>query len=214
MVTCKNYITYRKTKKYGNKYLRGLRGTKPKWVRRYISKNKFEKNETLIPDEFKLIKSTTCNQLSFNEWVERTPTLTISDVIKLKHGQHIDVAIIDRNALDMIESTCKQNTLYSPNRFFKPVKGYYVHDTGLKGKLVLYSEKDPVTIDPFEFHVSVQHGWYPLTNGILPANDAQHLFELYNKPIHWKNMPSTLSIGYRGPMILWSKLNTLPKLYY
>ena len=116
--------------------------------------------------------------------------------------------------LDIISNTIKPYKLYKPTKFFEYVRGHYIHDSELHGTLVLYEKnKNPITINNFEFHVRIPNGWYPLKNGFLPAEDNQGFFKLYDKKIKWQDMPLSTQIGYRGGMILWTKLYSEP-LYY
>jgi hypothetical protein len=203
--TCKHkFVKYSNTKSKDT--INGIQGTKQRWI--YRKRLKYDNFESLIPDGF-IHKTTECipNGLEFDDWISQSTILTIKDIYKMKKGDSIDVAVIDRNVLDT--DRIKRLTLYSPIIFFKHAKGKYIHNHGLTGKLIL---KD-TTIDPFEFHVKLPMAWYPLKNGILPSHDNQDVFELYNKPIKWQDMPTTLPIGFRGPMIPWSKLSKRP-LYY
>jgi hypothetical protein len=204
--TCKrNFVKY----KYGREEIVGLKGTKRRWIHRKYNLN-FDLYETLVPDKFKLVKSSPeCvpNGLELVEWGHQSTLLTIKDICKMKRGDVIDVAVIDRNVLDT--DRIKERVLYKPTDFFKHVKGKYIHDHGLTGTLIL----PDAIIENFEFHVRLRAAWYPLTNGILPAHDKQHLFDLYDKPIKWQDMPTTMPVGFRGPMIEWSKLGKKP-LYY
>lgn len=205
--TCKRKFVKYKTK--GKVTIVGIKGTKPRWIYRKQKKG-YDNFESFIPDDFKKIQSNPeCapNGLILDDWISQSPILTIKDICKLKKGDSIDVAIIHRNVLD--KDRLKPLTLYSPTQFFKHVKGKYIHNYGLTGKLILGDN----SIDPFEFHVKLPNVWYPLKNGILPAKDAQTVFELYDKPIKWQDMPTTLPIGFRGPMILYSNLGN-KALYY
>jgi hypothetical protein len=201
--TCKRKFVKYKTKE---NTIVGLQGTKPRWI--YRKKINYDKFESFVPDEFKKMH-TKCvpNGLIFDDWIAQSSILTIKDICKMKKGDSIDIAVIDRNVLDT--DRLKPFIQYSPTHFFKHAKGKYVHSHGLQGKLILGDS----SIDPFEFHVRLPNLWYPLKNGILPAKDDQTIFELYDKPIKWQDMPTTIPIGFRGPMIVWSKLGN-KSLYY
>ena len=67
---------------------------------------------------------------------------------------------------------------------------------------------------PFEFHINYSgHNWFPLKNGYLPAkgDDGQPLLD--GKKKKWTTFPKETPIGWRGPMILWDKLDKLPNVY-
>jgi len=212
--TCKrNFVKYiKKTKGKVTDTIIGLRGTKSRWIHKK-KKITYDKYESFVPEEFEKIQANPeCDPagLIFDDWLSQSSFLSIKDICKMKKGDSIDVAIIHRNVLDT--DRLKPLTLYSPTYFFKHVKGKYIHDHGLTGKLY-FGLKDVAPIELFEFHVRLPNVWYPLKNGILPAKDDQTIFDLYDKPIKWQDMPITLPIGFRGPMIPWSKLGN-KALYY
>ena len=70
--------------------------------------------------------------------------------------------------------------------------------------------------EPYNFEFEIEYkknNWYPLTNGILPAEDEQGFSELLGEDKSWSEFPKSTHIGWRGPMILWDDLKKLKKVW-
>lgn len=117
---------------------------------------------------------------------------------------------LHRNVLDIPYDTLKDNKLYKPEVFFKDSKDTYVHKKDLVGDLKFDGgmEKD------ITFDVEYKKGsWYPFSNGYLPAKDSQDRLKLLGKKTHWTKFNKNTHIGFRGPIMLWSDLKKMPKIY-
>jgi hypothetical protein len=154
--------------------------------------------------------------LKYSDWYNLASqkfALKISDIINLKHGEQLEVLILDRNVWDITlnPQTNIPNVNHDPETFFRYNRGTYVHNKDLSGELTMHW-KDKDSTDKFEFHLEYMPGkWYPLNNGVMPGEE-QGL--PWTEEQHWTKFPQTTKVGYRGPMILWSKLKEMPKIYW
>lgn len=155
-------------------------------------------------------------KLELSEWIQhvRPFWLTIADVKRLKPGDKLEIVYLDRNIYDYLDPLPK-NKMLRPDMSFQHATGMYVHGKDMAGTLILdHKSDDPITVEPFEFDVEYKKGkWYPLYKGYLPARDDQTSVDLLGKKTHWTKMPPTTAVGSRGPMVLVSDLNELPKFY-
>lgn len=216
----KNYI-HESTSEYGdfdNKAIKIPKGYKlnkskkigdPEWVKEYVCKLRKNKTQKVVKKkETEKLKG----GLIFNDWYNKSKKywLTINDIIKLKPNDKIVLLSLHRNVLDIPYDTLKDNKLYKPEVFFKDSKDTYVHKKDLVGDLKFDRgmEKD------ITFDVEYKKGsWYPFSNGYLPAKDSQGRFKLLGKKTHWTKFNKKTHIGFRGPIMLWSDLKKMPKIY-
>ena len=198
------------------------------YIYRALGPYEFEKDPIKVPDEYKLeepneylkneLETRYCrekhpkpnlNGLEIEEWQEkvRDKWITSGDIGKLKTGDTIKVLVMDRNLYDIVLSVNKPSILHTAT---------YVHDTGLHGKITFhFGDDDDIVHDKFEFHVLFNDScWYPLRNGVLPAADEQGLFPLMGREVRWDEFPLDTPVGWRGPMILWEDVKTMPDIYW
>ncbi len=145
--------------------------------------------------------------------------LKITDISDMKPGDKVRVLILDRNVWDVaMRDKSKQNKIYKPADFFKDNFGTYTHEHDLSGQMIFHWEGNENFLDEnFEFHVEYKdYNWYPLHSGYLPKEDNQGIFGDFGfgKDMFWTEFPNTTGIGYRGPMILESKLELLPDIIW
>lgn len=150
----------------------------------------------------------------------RGACLTIADVLAMQKGERVEVLVMDRNLCDHV---CKATPKPAepPEIFFEKARdgAVYIHGEGLTGMIewgwsAPKAGDLPVTVT-FEFHIEYEPGyWYPLTDGYLPKSDPQgiSLFS-YPEPRHWSTFPETTRVGWRGPMVRWSKLDQQPSVF-
>lgn len=206
----------------------GLAGTEPRTVHLSHGHNRFETTATPVPAGYR--KNTRYDKRWAHEYHCRDPNpvptrgkdvelwvheardkyLTIGDVRRLRPGQRLSLTILDRNLIDTL-SEVTPNKPMKATALLAPTRATYIHESGLRGKLVM---ANGVELDPFEFHVQVPNGWYPLRNGVLPAKDPQGFMKLYGKPVRSQDMPPNTHIGYRGPVIPWSVVTKAPQMYW
>lgn len=140
--------------------------------------------------------------------------LTIKDILAMKLGEKIDVLILDRNWTDHAFHTNIKGMKYNPEDFFMVNKGQYVHEKDMKGIWTLYSESKEPLIRNYEFHVEYKPGnWYPFENGALPEEDDEEgVYDLGGRS--FRDFPPETRLGYRGMMVPWDILRTLPQVYF
>lgn len=156
--------------------------------------------------------------LNDNDWYKLATTkkLTIADMLEVKEGEVLEFLVMDRNLWDVAADNNLHNVDHAPEIFFRANKATYKHHHDLKGVLTLYCDNDPIELENFEFHVEYkQDSWYPLRNGELPEADPQGIARFgFGKPKHWTEFSVDTGIGYRGPILLWSKVKDLPNINY
>ena len=144
--------------------------------------------------------------LEVEEW-ERAidqECLRIEDILSLGPGDQIKVLLLDRNLWDVTNDPAQNpsSTLVEPQRFFRDNWAIYTHTSNLRGKIE-YSfgyERE------FEFDLEYEAGsWSPLVDGQLNKKHRRR---------HYTDFDSSTRVGWRGPMVLWDKLITLPKVYW
>jgi len=149
--------------------------------------------------------------------------LKISDITKLQPGDKMDVLVLDRNVWDIAlnKKINKPGVSYNSEIFFQQNSGTYVHNKDLSGKMVFCWDDDEDEDENnfnhnFEFDIEYKpNKWYPLKNGVLPDKDPSGFCEFpWQTEQHWTNFPVDTKIGYRGPMIPWSKLKEMSNIYW
>jgi hypothetical protein len=160
--------------------------------------------------------------------------LTIGDIKRLKKGDPLQLLNINKNPSvnmisDMIyDKHLKSYKLYKPNVFFKSEIVKYLHDKDIFGKfnfsnkrlehfpVIINNEvQDILNQNTFDIEYK-RNNWYPLdSNGYLPAKSTNLSYILLDgKKKHWSEFPDNTHIGWRGPMVIWRKLDNLPKIFY
>jgi hypothetical protein len=236
------YVRYKKETDNGDRRsvetLSGLRSTKKNHIHKFHTYNQWATVPTPVPAGFVEAKEGADYDLSWvKEYACRNPNpypkkgldierwekkvrgawLTIADIRRMNPGDVLDVAVLDRNVVETADSDgVPPNRLVAAERFLKPSKARYEHQEGLRGKLTLFINSENIELDPFEFHVDFdgKGNWYPLMDGVLPAKDPQGFMKLLGKKVPWSAMSAKTHVGYRGPMIAWSKVRSLPKLFW
>ncbi len=150
------------------------------------------------------------NRLNMEEWREKFRDKWIKSgfIGTLKTGDIIKILILDQNLYDILLSYNELDILNTDTRFFSRYIATYVHDKGLRGKLIFHLENnDDIIYDNFEFHVLCNDScWYPLRNRVLPETYSKYLFPLMGREVHWDEFPLDTPVGLRGPIILWEEI--------
>jgi hypothetical protein len=138
---------------------------------------------------------------------------------------------MDRNVWDIALQDSIRGESFKPKDFFKSNWAIYIHEKNLRGKLVFSFELEEdieyininnfdlnnICQTNFEFDIEYKHHyWYPLDNEYLPASDPQGFSQFpwtYQKQ-HWTSFPRETRVGWRGHMVLWSKLDELPNIIW
>lgn len=160
------------------------------------------------------------------DWIDANSKhyLTIEEVLKFGN-KPFKVLVMDRNMCDSFynnygfDNDTKDLKKFSIPRdcvdLFKYNFATITLKDGLnsKGTAVFHWKSKDYERD-FEFDISLKDFYYPLTNGKLPEYDVDGFFDLgENAGKSWKDFPKKTNLGWRGPMILYSKLHGLPKVY-
>lgn len=153
--------------------------------------------------------------LDMDEWIQTTEPhhLRIQDILNLKPGEQLEVIHLDRNIHDTCEHYNKREIIKPPLEFFEGSVAVYTHESDLKGQIYFPEIREYMD---FEFHVEYDSGcWYPFENGQLPLTDPQSFSNFGDKSgWTWQMFPQNTRIGWRGPMIIKSKLSSLPHVYW
>jgi len=155
--------------------------------------------------------------LELTQWIEhyRNIWLTIDQVKDLPLGKKIKLLLLDRNIYDD-KDHIKEAKVYSPTFFFKKNFAWYwkTDNSNLKGKIKYgWQQKKE---EPYDFEFDIEYkedNWYPLENGILPANDKQKIYTLLSTDKHITKFSTNTHVGYRGPIIIWKEIKYLDKVY-
>lgn len=158
--------------------------------------------------------------LEVKEWIRHTREhhLKKSDLESLVGPTRF--LILDRSVFDIVreESVNTPNQPYQPEEFFRKNSATFTpSDTVGKGELCLHFDDEDVS-GPFEFDVEyAPNRWFPLSNGILRQEVEEGTipedvnFGDYSG-VHLSLFPSETRVGFRGPMIEWSKLHLCPSV--
>jgi len=154
--------------------------------------------------------------MSLDDWLDANSDmhgLRISDIVKLKKGNKLDVLVVDRNFYDFIMEKAsgrpkKATTLLAPQR------GTYTHNKNLEGSLTIHYPSGDISVNDgnFEFEVLVKEAemWYPLMRGKLDETLSQG--RVRPRWVPWSNLPESTHIGYRGYMLPWAVVRRAPPL--
>jgi len=186
---------------------RKIKNPNEKWIKEYVCRK--------IPSPPKDIE----NALEFRDWFEssREYWLNIEDLLKMNHNETTELVMLDRNVLEVVLQNNKMNQVYLPTHFFKNQKASYIHNTNLYGILKLTGYKKSNIELEFNknegFHIQYKKdNWYPLVNDYLP--EEGDIGPLLNMKTHWKLFDIKTPIGWRGPLIKWSDIKKIGKIWY
>jgi hypothetical protein len=122
--------------------------------------------------------------------------LTVADIARLKPGDRLQTVVLDRNISDTVSLTVRANRMYKPKKALWNARGTYVHKEGLTGTMILEYQNKKIVLDPFVFEVEYKpRHWAPL--------------KLFKKK--WDQWPATTHLGFRGPILKWRALASLPR---
>lgn len=153
-------------------------------------------------------------------WPEKTKSchLTIQDILDLEPGETVKYLCLDRNTVWDLSLSTKYN---QPNKFYRAKEfyqnGYTMTYTkgsdpnSIEGTLVFRSGGfvgDPQKY--FDIEYKPNH-WLPFINGHV---EPCHGCSKHNKEVEDKIWSPNTRIGWRGPMIRFSDLKKLPKIYW
>ena len=132
--------------------------------------------------------------------------LMISDILDMNPGDSLKLLCLDRNWMDLAGDN-PQNEVMHPTTFF--ANNYIMiftkwnSSSDIAGHGVFSRDDANNQMEEFEFHLEDKYGnWDPVRDGRLPNVK------------HWKDLPRSTLIGWRGPMLKWNDLSSAPMLYY
>lgn len=171
---------------------------------------------TLIVDE-------DCNNGDYIEiYIEncKDQHYTINDFDQLRPNDVIDVVIWDRNYSDHLKwPDAVPNRAYKATDFFQNNRCTIRYLGGFAWEIKsIYDDveaKTPVEVNVRTFHVGWE--WMPFeTDGTLVLSDKYEngkIIPLAKPKIsNYRKLPKSTRIGWRGPMMLWSKLSSMPDI--
>jgi hypothetical protein len=133
--------------------------------------------------------------------------LTIADVKLLNIGDRLDVVIWDRNFEESwIWTNADNEVAFPPDIFFLSNR----HTLTYIGNMTwnIHYPFGLNVIHNIELDVSKLDNimkWYPI------SDDGNIKFLRVFK--HWTDFPDNTRVGWRGPIMLWDKLLTMPNVY-
>lgn len=164
-----------------------------------------------------LVRLKAAGAISIEDWyaASRPKWWSIGDVLAMKAGDRVKLLAMDRNLRDTSDDVNVEGKAFAPARFFRKNWAEFTKTDELRGFMRWpWQEKGDAPL-PFEFDVEYKRGsWYPFKGGFLPSSDPQSLFVLFGKKKHWTAFPKNTHVGWRGPMVAWSHLATMPKVYH
>lgn len=184
-----------------------------KYYSNELVKNLFFQKYT-SPEKIIKLKEMGCN---FDEWYNKSRKywLKLKTILYMKNDTEIKCLLLDRNVTDIIYDINKLGKLYDPKIFFKNNMVTIKKVKDLTVKIQLPHENKINKSRNFEFHVEYKKdNWYPLINGTLANKCEQMGYSLLDKEYKWYELPKNICIGYRGPMIMWSVMDFMPKIYF
>ncbi len=145
--------------------------------------------------------------LPVGKWLKKSEKywLKIEDVEKLPVGHQLVVLTPNRNWGIPVPETLKNNTTYRPETFFRPLKETWTYEGDLK-----YSWNGEKRDFEIEYD---EHSWYPLGELGDFISRYYDILKVLRAKTHWTQYPKDTHVGHRGPIILWSDLKKLPKIF-
>lgn len=214
----------------------GLLGKYPNEIHQALGRSKFEKKVTPVPEYFerktvspewissfylnKYIPKETIQKLKKKgvpreKWVNshRHLWITMKDILNLPPNEPVKLLSLHRNILDETD-IMEDAKIYKPSTFFKNsyVTIWRSNDFDLDCK-ILFPFQEEQNLEPvdFEFDVEWQKNyWFPLRNGVY---DNDEIDPELNQIKHWSDFSTNTHVGWRGPMIFWDDIDSLPKIF-
>lgn len=160
----------------------------------------------------------------------RPTWLTIADLEAMPVNRPQDILCFDRNWLDRIDSDGipwrDHKKTYTPPRMLRAARIQLTRLTPARSSKVRLAWRWPdrhtandsihVLFDMPCANCGKTHGyWYPLTDkGTVPRpHETQSNERLPHAGKHWTQLPKSMHVGWRGPMVRASVLDILPRLY-
>jgi hypothetical protein len=185
---------------------KGYRKISQKKIHRYVDDWACKKRKT--KKQKKTLANSLKGALDSAKWYNssRKYWLTLKDFETMKKGSKIVVLSLHQNSMDAATTYFKENTPYYPEKFFKSEKDTITYQGNMQVGSKHLNEPDNKS-----WGLDIEYAknkWSTLFDGNLHSKGNTH------SPKHWSKFNPSTPVGYRGPMILWSDLKKLPKIYY
>ena len=138
--------------------------------------------------------------------------LTLKDVKRMKVGDKIDVVIWDRNFEEgWIWNEAIKNKPYTPKYFFRRNRHQLTYLGDMKWNIKYpFGETICHNIELDVSELGTNWKWSPIFKEYITLkNDfVNGRIKKLDKPIkkHWSEFPDSTRVGWRGPIMLWEKL--------
>ena len=140
--------------------------------------------------------------------------LTIKDIENLSIGDELVILCIDRNFMDCIANNYGQRPMVAAHFFNESYILTYKHEQDLHGKVKFRNLSTEFRDFNFDLEFK-KDNWYPLNDlGFLPEADQQGLMNFIGCERDYRNYPDNTRIGWRGPMVIWSTINSKDTFSY
>jgi hypothetical protein len=155
--------------------------------------------------------------LEWRHWIaaSRRHWLTIADLVRL-NNKKIVVLSMHRNVGDRSadEGVNPRGKAIPPMRFFREAKSTFAPFAGgggggIGGALTI-ADMDDEAIDIGPDVEYEPDRWQPLVDGEL---QTKRMF-FFERSVHWQQLPRKTHVGFRGPMMLWSDVAKMPRVYF
>lgn len=139
--------------------------------------------------------------------------VTIDDIKKMSVGDCLDVALMDRNWMDV---ACEDRPDPMPAReFLRRNRVRFCKSGAFVGAFTPHDKDGGTFGDSLTTELHVEYAplqFFPLFNGVLPAKDPQTDRALLGTRIAADEMNDRTLVGWRGPMIRWDRLEHMPEI--
>lgn len=144
--------------------------------------------------------------LTLNSWIDATRPLhlTVGDVLQMPIGQKIKLVRLSAGK-DTFEgdSSKSREDIFQQNQCIM----YFTRQCGMSGILTIEGGETNIGWDLD----GGENNWSPVKESTIPTTSTENILELLKKPAS-TNLPPHARIGYKGPVILWSDLDSTPAL--
>lgn len=148
--------------------------------------------------------------------------LTLADINKLSVGDILDVVIWDRNYEEYwMWTKAVPVQLYSPEEFYKQNRHQLKYLGDYQWDITYpFGETHTHPLHLWVGNLRTTWEWYELQDGWINVRQ-EYLASKQKIPIHWSPIHKHISefepatrVGWRGPIMLWSKLADKGKVFY
>lgn len=161
--------------------------------------------------------------MEFWAWCDHLATtdacLTLGQVRAMKDGQEVPVLSVHRNLCDEVYPSggAVPRPPQPAATFFADKRSLYIHAGGFMAGIQLPWDTEAKHTKPVPIELEFKPGfWHPLTeDGFIPgkAETGRRWKQLPDERRHWSDFPDETLVGWRGPMVHWERLGSLPPIF-